>query len=595
MSNGNGNGTDTDVVSPSDESEPLAGERIGGEYPALSGQPPPESPAGNVLGAPSMQDVSSATPMASPLGGQQPGQLPAMIAQGAAAQGTPVGATVHQRHGGLLTGLVGVLLDGLAAGVMTPQSGQGFSQAAQMGYQMPMMRQQQRQQIEQFKTQQELNKAQVAMAHVQTLQAYALANRYSDEERAQMTDEDVKQHEEWQRQDLVDLIATASTRDEAAQTLNQMRIQDPDQGHHLWMWPTGHDGQGNDTTWGIYRMDPDKKLDHDQPYLVPSRDKDGNFQFETKMLNKGAPVQAANFVRTKEFLEAEMKAAPKPLTALQEMQKAKYGMNPVLVQDPSGRGKQRLMSLEDAQTRGLTQGAIAQSSTQVSNVEASIAQMNTVQDAVTTYREWMNEVYREGGITGTQRAAIDMLMPKSLGINVAQLGPMSFSLNVPELLARPAQAAALASLPRAQQEAVWGYWNMLNAVPMAQKAMIQQGRTNTEVMNIEMRTVPDMLPDATNFNIGLNDYQNRLSIMDKKNPSVEGKDTIEDQQTKTEERVRKQIETAKRGELPPGTPLAGGGTAGDPAPKTAGGKSPDKLRKEGWTWKAGSQGWGWYK
>ena len=592
------NGNDTDVVSPSDEQEPLAGERIGGEYPALGGEPPPESPEGDVSQPPSMQDIAGATPMASPLGGQQPGQLPAMIAQGAAgagAQGTPVGAMIHHRHGGLLTGLAGVLLDGIAAGIMTPQSGQGFSQAAQRAYYMPQERQQAQMQMQQFQTQQELDKAKVAMAHVQQLQAYALANRYSDEERAQLTEDDVKQHEEWQRQGLVDQVATTPDREVAAQHVHQMRSQDdPARGDQYWMWPTQHDGQGNVTEWGVYRMDPNKTLGKDQTFYVPNRDPDtGELTMQPMKMSKDMPVWEANAYRTSAVLGKMITAAPKPMTPLQRAQMAKYGANPVLARDPSGR--QRLMSTEEAQSKGMMRGAIGQTSQQVQKSEDVITQTNTVQDAFTSYREWMNEVYREG-MTPTQKAAIDTLMPRNLGVNVAQLGPYSLAINVPELLARPAQAAALQSLTRSQREAVNAYWNMLNAVPTAQRAMINQGRTNTEVMEIEMRTVPDMLRDAENFNIGMNDYQKRVNMLDRRNPLIEGFDTADQQRAKTESDVRSQIESAKRGELAPGTPLQGGGTAGQiQPPRSAGGRSPDQLQQQGWTWKNGSKGWGWYK
>src|SRR5215472_9241429 len=84
-----------------------------------------------------------------------------------AATQMPAGAQVQQRHGGLLTGLAGVLLDGLASG-MAPD--------ARTATMMPMIRQQQmlqqqQLQLQQQKMQEEMRQAPMreAMQWAQTL------------------------------------------------------------------------------------------------------------------------------------------------------------------------------------------------------------------------------------------------------------------------------------------------------------------------------------------------------------------------------------------------------------------------------------------
>lgn len=93
---------------------------------------------------------------AAPAGGALAG-LGQLLSAGLGGQTQPVGAQVQQRHGGLLTGLAGVLLDGLASG-MAPD--------AATAAQMPMIRRQQAMQMQQMQLQQQKMQEEMRLAPV---------------------------------------------------------------------------------------------------------------------------------------------------------------------------------------------------------------------------------------------------------------------------------------------------------------------------------------------------------------------------------------------------------------------------------------------
>lgn len=203
------------------------------------------------------------------------------------------GVQAARKHGGLLTGLVGVLLDGLSAGVRTPQGPQGFSQSAQMAAQMPMQRQQQqmalKQQQMQFGTQQELQKAQIAQAHVQQLQARLMAASLDDEVASGMSDAAWKFAQNSIEQGTAKSVSGLGSREAAFDKLKELHdSSSAEEQGNLFAFPSGKDKDGNQQ-WGVYQVFPNKTLQEDTKFHLDGdpdngiADVDMNFPAGTPM------------------------------------------------------------------------------------------------------------------------------------------------------------------------------------------------------------------------------------------------------------------------------------------------------------------------
>ena len=100
------------------------------------------------------------------------------VSQQAPQQPQPLGA---QGRPGFFRSLLASLLTGVQAGVMAPQNAQGPSQAADIAQALPQQRIQQQQQAQQFQTQQDTEKARLALTQVQLQQAQLLLRSSSDD------------------------------------------------------------------------------------------------------------------------------------------------------------------------------------------------------------------------------------------------------------------------------------------------------------------------------------------------------------------------------------------------------------------------------
>ena len=482
------------------------------------------APSGTDPGADiSMQDVSGATPMASPLGGQQPGQLPPMVAGAPPQQQTtPVGAMVHHRHGGLLTGLAGVLLDGIAAGVMTPQSGQGFAQAAQRAYYMPQERLQNQMAMQQFQTQQELDKAKLSQAHVTQLQSYVLANRLTDEQLAGVTDDFMKNVDDWTKQDLVDLQSTTPSREEAAQQVNQLRTQLGDKGDEVWMWPTAHDDKGVPTTWGIYRMNPDKEVGRDTSITVPWVDEQGNptsrelpIGRHTKMRDLAAfhNEQTVRGLMSIDASNVKAKAAAKPGVAFNQQTGER-----VIVRNEA-----------EANAQGL-QGFVPNlTEPQVEKFASQHRQFNEITQNISSYRAAAQE-FAAGGKASDGALISTIINENKLGgeIKLGQFGDVQLPLysSVAEAADRVARSTAYEKLSQPGKDLVDAYIRSLSAMPSYQKALTESGRFSREMLQLELRNIPDPTHAPADIDDKLSKFERNVDQGSEGIPRVLGIDTV---------------------------------------------------------------------
>jgi len=245
----NGNDTDTDVAelddSPLDdraqeEAPPLggAGPPLGGGATAAPAQPTPQAGGGfNPLGG--LDQIMGA------LGGLSP-------------QAPPAAQMVQQKHGGLLTGLVGVLLDGLASG-MAPTAQQAFEMPMRM---QQMRMQQQQMQLQQQKMQEEMamepvmEKAKMAQAAINIMHAGHLMRDMKKEQQLDVLGAQGKYFESAVEDGRAEATGTAPTQQDAIKRVQELQAQNKDKALNIGYLPTKWDDNGDPSEYTIYEAYP---------------------------------------------------------------------------------------------------------------------------------------------------------------------------------------------------------------------------------------------------------------------------------------------------------------------------------------------------
>lgn len=239
--------------------DPLAGQDPTGQT-ALSAAMQPSTPPAAPAAAPA--DGAPAGGGYDPLSGI--GQLMGSLNQIQTPQ-VPAATQVQQRHGGVLTGLVGVLLDGLASG-MAPTAQQAWERPQQR-QQMEMQKQQQ--QMQQQEQQMRMQQAQLEMAQAPLKMKYEMAQTLMN---IQHTAAALRgaQKEHWidmmgaqakYTQQAIDegrarLDATAPDLDGAQKRARQLQAQNPDKELNFGFMATKWNDAGNPTEYGIYESYP---------------------------------------------------------------------------------------------------------------------------------------------------------------------------------------------------------------------------------------------------------------------------------------------------------------------------------------------------
>ena len=223
-------------------------------------------------GQPSPAAAPTPTAGAGPGGGYNPladlNQIMGALGQLPGPQQPPAGAQITQRHGGLLTGLAGVLLDGLAG---------GLAPTAEEAFQRPMQRQQQQMQmaemqLRQQQAQQEMAmapikmKAQMAQSAINILQAGHMLRDLSKEHQIDMLGAQYKYTQTAIDEGRARLDATAPTLKDAQARMQELQAQNKDTALNYGYAPTKWDDQGNATEYGVYESYPKGALQKDFEY-----------------------------------------------------------------------------------------------------------------------------------------------------------------------------------------------------------------------------------------------------------------------------------------------------------------------------------------
>lgn len=263
------NGNDQDAgFEDQEESTPSPDGAISGEV----------MPSGSPLG------TMTGRPMEIPAGVGRPGVAGAL--GGGMGTTRPMGAQITQQHGGLMTGLAGLLIDGLYAG-MAPNR--------EAAFEMPMKLAQQRNQqaemeIRQQQLQEEMREAPIR-ERLQLAQAQMLElNLHRETEEQGMEELMGKSAKAFADKSIAagtaDQIATADDYSQAMQNLQNLNAQNKDHQLKLFAYPLTGDVSGK---WGIYKAYPDKSLPEDMDIPVPKSEEypDGNLH-----LKAGTPMGA---------------------------------------------------------------------------------------------------------------------------------------------------------------------------------------------------------------------------------------------------------------------------------------------------------------
>lgn len=474
------------------------------------------------------------------------------------------GVQATRRHGGLLTGLVGVLLDGLSAGVRTPQGPNGFAQSAQMAAQMPQQRQQQQmalqQQQMQFGTQQELQKAQIAQAHVQQLQARLMAASLDDEVASGMSDAAWKFAQNSIEQGTARSVSGLGSREAAFDKLKELHdSSSAEEQGNLFAFPSGKDKDGNQQ-WGVYQVFPNKTLQEDTKFHldgdpdngIPDIDKTypagtpmSVYTTDTSqltrdliakhhtvaMMNKPDPTKVITGVkngqpenqllntRTKEVTNvgqsgqgviAQQKADRSDAKQAQKDTKdTVYGFD-------QNANEQVMTNRADAEARGL-QGIYSVKAGDIEKDRGAIRQLGDVQLNTSRYR-MAAQAY--AGLPASTRVD-DQLKLHDL-LNKAGAFDFDFSVSegghvklplisaLVEGLNRQQKSDAYAGLSKQGKDLYDAYLRTMASVPAYQKALTNIGKANKEMMELELANVPNPSLEAADQARKLDQFQENI-------------------------------------------------------------------------------------
>src|SRR5262249_6488862 len=209
-------------------------------------------------------------------------------------------------------------------------------------------------------------------------------------------------------------------------------------------------------------------------------------------------------------------------TAKSKAETENLGQLPVFAVDPTTNPPQRVMTTRpEAQQKGYT-NIVPVKEGDVQKQTDAVAMTNDVQLNVSRYRSAMNRMYQEP-MNGKQMAALTALTPEKLGIEIGH----GFGISLPDFIQKITNATAFSVLSSTQKQAVLGYYSTLASVPAAQKALTNIGRSNKEMLDLELRTIPTPLMDHETFNLGMDRFQGNVSQTAAKNVRIPGMPTAQ--------------------------------------------------------------------
>lgn len=282
---------------------PLEGGGFGG--PGVMGMP---APAG---GDPS--DPMSVGGGATPQHGFHPiNNLRAMLAA-RQAMGGPTITQQAKGYGGIVSGLAGVLLDGLSAGMRAQATaplygapGSNFARGFVMNQQMPLIHQQETAAMWNALSESQQAQFKGVQAHLQYLKTLFNINDMEGQLQSGMTDEEWKALKKGEEEGTTDtLFETDDLKAADARQKEEQSKVDPASGVHIWRVAVGlrKDENGNvvGSRWAVIKDDPyaPNKTDWSWKYPTGQKNPDGSYEMKDFKLPAGTP--GAAFIRRQLF------------------------------------------------------------------------------------------------------------------------------------------------------------------------------------------------------------------------------------------------------------------------------------------------------
>lgn len=229
-----------------------------------------------------------------------------------------------------------------------------------------------------------------------------------------------------------------------------------------------------------------------------------------QMAQLGVAQRQAEISKNRAQTAADLATAAKTKVETENL-----GQLPVFAVDPQT--NQRVMTTRpEAQAKGYT-NVVPVKESDVNKERDATAMTNDVQLNTSRYRTAMAQVYREP-MNGKQMTALTALTPEKLGLDIGH----GFGLNLPDVIQKVANASAFSVLSPSQKRAVIGYYSTLASVPAAQKALTGIGRSNKEMLDLELRTIPTPLMDGDTFDAMLDRFQGNIDQTAAKNVRIPG-------------------------------------------------------------------------
>jgi hypothetical protein len=227
-------------------------------------------------------------------------------------------------------------------------------------------------------------------------------------------------------------------------------------------------------------------------------------------------------------------AATQASTAKTRVETANLGDQPIFAMDPNT--NERVMTTRpEAQAKGFT-NPVPVKEGDVSKETDARAMINDVQLNKSRYMAAMQRVYSEP-MTNAQKTALVALTPEKLGVDFGSL----FKLELPDVMQKVSNASAFSVLTPVQKQAVVGYYSTLASVPAAQKALTNIGRSNKEMMDLELRTIPTPIMDEGTFGTMLDRFQGNIDQTSKKTVRIPGMPSTSDIRNTYEGQQKQQV------------------------------------------------------
>lgn len=211
-----------------------------------------------------------------------------------------------------------------------------------------------------------------------------------------------------------------------------------------------------------------------------------------------------------------------------EMKRALLDVNPVIAYNPQT-GERELTTRSQADAQGL-QGPVPVTEPQLEKYRSAQAQFNDVQANLSRYRAAARQFAQQGN--PRDAALISAVINESKLGGGIHLGPVGVELpgysSIAEAADRVARSASYKALSPAGKALVDGYLRTMSAVPAYQKALTGVGRFNKEIVDLELRNIPDPTYAPADIDRKLEAFQENVDQGAQSIPRIPGLPTIRD-------------------------------------------------------------------